>query len=329
MPKILFLLLFLLLTTPILSAENKISIEPTISHEYGSAWFTMQVTEPVRVPQNEVDFTETVGQSELRYPLDVVMGGVRLLHQSQINHSRRLSLYLHIRHNLNQPSEKMEDTDWFGSKNNSVTNLYKFSYTKSRSEISWTSAELGAELNNFKLMKKNVSYGSKVLIDYSSHEMFGVAGWQKWPNTERIEFDEFQDTEVLTYQLFSIETSVYVDFDILKLAKFKWNMQFSISPFVMTKDKDDHVLRNKNSYTDAFGFGAGFGSQFEYFMIKHFAFIADARVRYFRTKGSMDQRFYADDPGAAGDQAGLEFNDIDNVISMFTQQITLGLRWQY
>ena len=308
------------------TSSNTVTIEPILSHSFGSTWFRMQVTEPIANPEENFDFTQAVGESELEYPLDVITGGVKIgkTFNAESKHPTNIKVYLW--RNLNDPKEKMQDSDWFGAKNSNVTSLYKFSYTQSTSDIDWAGGELQIESEKHILLRKKAAFGIKLSADYSYHRMYGVKGWQKLPDIERVEFDDYQNQLVLTYKLLHIEPSIYTTLTLKQKSNFRWQASLALSPIVLAKDKDDHVLRNKNSETTAYGYGLSLNNQAEYIINKQTLLKAAFEIHYFRTEGKMNQRFYGDDPFSTdNDETGLEFKGINNVISMFTQQVSLSL----
>ena len=308
--------------------NNYFAIEPFIAHEFGSTWYRLQVTEQTE-EINELGFTESVGQSELEYPLDVMLFGIRLLKAGQFESGKAYRFFMRGWFNVTDPNSKMKDSDWFGVRDGSLTSLYKFSYTESRSELIWLGGETGIEVSNYSLFGHSVSYGFKIESDASYHKMFGVKGWQELPGTERIEFDELRNKVVLTYKLFYFEPSVYINVKLLKTQMLNWSVLFSFSPLTIAYDIDNHVLRNKKAETTAFGIGLGIVSELSYKVAKNAFLIGEYRLRYIRTEGKMDQKFYGDDPSFEGDETGLEINNIDNIIALFTNQISLGLRWYF
>lgn len=323
-----FLFSLFLASSTVAHAENDFFIEPFVAYGNGSTWYRLQVTEPLENPPAGYDVS--VGQSELEYPLDVALAGLKTGRVFATGRGKHVSVYARAWSNLSDPISKMEDTDWVGVKNNTTTSLYKFSYTQSRSEVEWVGAEVGLEMGDYRLFKRRVAYGIALQADYSSHKMFGVTGWQKLPDTSRILIDDLHNELVLTYRLFYVEPRIYTNITMVQSSNWNWHMLLSISPFVVANDHDDHVLRNKRSETWAFGGGAGLESQLEFLLNKHVSLIADVRIRYIFTKGKMNQKYYGDDPGTNDvNESGLEFHDIDNLISLFTQQVGLGLRWSF
>lgn len=215
---LLYLFSFGIFSTTVYATENTkrdqlngFSIEPVITQSYGSTWYRLQVSEPIVSqeddPLSNAGFTDTVGQSELEYPLDVLIGGIKLkkLFSQQSNHPFSLELYFWK--NVSSPDNKMKDSDWFGVKNESVTSLYKFSYTESSSRLDWAGFEINMESYKHRFFQNLVSYGIKVSGDYSYHRLYGVEGWRKYPDTAKQALYLPQNIQVLTYKLWHVEPS--------------------------------------------------------------------------------------------------------------------------
>ena len=308
-------------------ADN-IYIEPVLSQNFGSTWYRLQVATPLENVSN-TQYTNSVLESELEFPLDVGIGGIRIGKKLEQINSHGLHISLYLWKNLNQPKNKMQDSDWSGVKNSNTTALTKFSYTQSISELNWYGFELDLNINNYYVLNKPVAYGILVSADYSSHRLFGAKGWQRPSEDTRVEIDDYQDQLVLTYKLWHFQPDLYINAELMRRNKLRWHVITSFSPFVINKDKDDHVLRNKTAKTTAIGFGLGLNNRLEYLQSKNISYFFSLELRYFRTKGSMTQEYYADDPFFADDQTGLVVSDIDNVISLFTQRASISLRYQF
>ena len=321
-----FIILAIMLFAAPVKANNSLSIEPVVGHKFGSTWYRLQVFEPIVEPQENFDFTDVGIQSELEYPLDVAIAGMAISTRFKIR-GKNYFVKLRAWGNLNDPGEKMQDSDWFGAKNSNVTSLYKFSYTQSRSKLIWAGAELDIESQNHVLFNRPVIYGMRFMGDYSYHKMYDIRGWYKLPGSDKTTYESHINELVLTYKLLHLEPDFYLKLKLAETSKYSWHTTLLASPLVFAYDKDDHVLRNKNTETKAFGFSAGLLNELTINLNRDIALTAALNIHYFRTEGGMRQKFYGDDPGTEDkDETGLEFKNIDNVISMFTQEIALGIR---
>ena len=324
--------LFLFTLPGVLFASESIAadyfVEPFVAHKYGSVKYHIDIPQTVSISSNS-QITQIVAASELEYPLDVSIAGLKASVIFPFALNRELTIFANTWKNLDNPGGKMQDTDWL--LNSAQTNLEKTSYTQSTSRLQWSGVDAGLELNGFSLLEKPVSYGFALDYDYSYHNMYGITGWQKsQPGAPPLPIDTLHNTLVLTYQLWNVESSLYGKLRMYQAEKISWDLMLSVSPLVVTQDKDDHVLRYKNAQTTALGYGAGAVTTLEYHFTKNFLLNAQLSVRYFRTQGKMTQYYYKDDPSTPKiNENGLSIGDVSNVITLFTQQVLLSVRWYF
>lgn len=310
-------------------SHSEVRLEPYSFFSFGYTKYRMQVTEPIANPPPELSNATSVGQSELQYPLDMTFAGLRLEVSPDISQSH-IRFFLSSWVNLNNPASPMLDSDWFGIKQGSSTTLYKFSYTESDSKVRWYGAEAGVETGRLFLLGKPINYGVKLEIDYGYFEMFGITGWRKLPDeAQRTPVDTLRNTQVLTYKVYYLIPTIYSKFLLSQQNSLTWSVLLGLSPFSIAIDEDDHVIRNKEAKTTAYGLGAEFTNTLTYQFSDSLAAELGLRIRYVRNSGKMSQYYYGDDPGTDEDETGKSFNDIENVLSLFTQEIYLGVSWQF
>lgn len=316
------LILTILPVTNVL-ASAQWSVQPLLTQSLGSNWYTLQVVEPVKDAPESLGYTEIIGRSELEYPLDVGMLGLELAYTIEAGSQA----YLRLFKNLNQPGAPMLDSDWIGTGSNGQALLYKFSYTESRSQVDWLAAESGLQSRQLKLFGRSFRLGVQLRVEYSWHQLYGVTGWQKFPDSNRVEFSAYQNEKVLTYQLWLFDSSVFLSFPVLSNEKIEIESRLFLSPLVYALDLDDHVLRRKTSQTQALGGGLRWVNYLQWRLSKSQSLYLHAGLRFVYTAGEMKQRFYGDDPGTPENDTGEAYNGIDASIALFTQE--LGMGWQY
>lgn len=305
------------------------TLEPYMLHGYGSTLFRFEFTEPVTPgdPNPPPDNTDRLAQSELEYPLDVFVAGLRFKHGFRMEGERSVGLILNAWTSISAPEGKMQDSDWFGIKSSSVgtteTSLFKFSYTQSRAELHWFGGEAGLDFGYFHLLDKPIRYGLLVHADWFSYRMFGAEGWQRLPDQPAQAVDFAPDSLVLTYKLVRIMPRLFADMTLIDHGAFAWNAALSAAPAFAT-DHDDHVLRKKQSDSFAAGFELGILTELHFRLSDHFGLSAAADLRYLRTKGELDQKFYGDDPGTPNDETGLGFKNLVTRIIGFGGGLSLG-----
>ncbi len=307
------------------------TVEPILTTNYGSTLFRMEMNFPTTgidsgLPAN----SGLIGRSELEYPLDVFLTGLRLRREFQAGENMTLGGTLAAWTNLSQPESKMMDSDWFGIQSSSGTTtstvLFKFSYTESRAELRWFGGEAGIDMGRYSLFGKAVRYGLAVRYDRFTLKMFGVQGWQRQPGDSSILVDDYQDQLVLTYALTRIVPRLFSEVQLEGNGRVSWKATFSGSPASMAFDHDDHVLRKKMADTFAFGFGLGASTEVCFHLARHVDLSTTADLFYLRTKGNMDQYYYGDDPFTSVDETGLRYDNVENRIIGLAGGLSLGMR---
>ena len=308
------------------------SLEPFFGRGYGSTLFRMELTFPL------TDFTgepidenvKGLGQSELEYPLDAFLAGVRYRYEFSPAAERYWGLNLGVWTNFTQPGGRMEDSDWFGQRassgSSSSSYLYKFSYTRSRAEVRWYGGEAGADFGNYQVLSKTVRYGLSLRTEHLAYRMFGIQGWQRLPGGPANTVDSHRDELVLVYRLLRVMPRLTAEMLLAGGRAFSWKAAASGAP-ALAMDYDDHVLRRKDSETLAFGFEAGISSALRWRLSGRTSLAASADLAWFRTKGEMDQHFYGDDPFTSDDETGLSIRNVENRIIGLGGRLSLGFRY--
>jgi hypothetical protein len=235
--------------------------------------------------------------------------------------------------NVSEPSGKMKDTDWFGARvssgNTTASSLYKFSYTESTAEPRWYGGEAGWDIGPFFLLGKQARYGLSVRAERFTYRMTGVEGWQRVPGSPQFRVDTLSGQPVLTYELTRVMPRFFADFRLAEGRAAAWSAMFFTGP-AFAWDHDDHVLRNKYSDTYAFGFEAGVHSELSFRLSDRSRLVAAAELAYLRTKGTMDQHFYGDDPGTPDeDETGTDYKNVVNRIIGLGGSVSAGYRFLF
>lgn len=297
------------------------TVEPFLQRGYGSTWYRLKLTERSDSP-DDTGMIEL--QSELEYPLDVFSGGFRVRHEWGGAEGKQRAVHASAWGNFNDPSSKMEDSDWIGNGGP----LYKISYTRSRTELRGFGGEAGMDLAGRPFLGKPIRYGLALRAEYFSFEMFGAEGWQSKPGSEPVLVDESPGRLVLTYELFRVMPRLYADIALARGSKASWNAVVSAAP-AFAKDYDDHVLRRKESETQAYGFELGLRTGVALRISSALSLTADADLAWMWSKGEMDQRFYGDDPFTPDDESGVSINGVETRIQGHGGGASVGMRFHY
>lgn len=297
------------------------TVEPFLQRGYGSTWYRLELTER----GNSLD---TMGrmeiQSELEYPLDVFSGGFRARHEWGGAEGKQRAMHASAWGNFTDPTSKMKDSDWIGNGGP----LYKISYTRSRTELRGFGGEAGMDLAGRPFLGKPIRYGLALRAEYFSFEMFGAEGWQRIPGPEPVFVEESPGSLVLTYELLRVMPRLYADMTLARGSKTSWNAVVSAGP-AFAKDHDDHVLRLKESETQAYGFELGLRTGVALRISSVLSLTADADLAWMWSKGDMDQRWYGDDPFTPKDETGVSIRDVETHIQGLGGGASVGMRFHY
>ena len=111
-------------------------------------------------------------------------------------------------------------------------------------------------------------------------------------------------------------------------------MQLAVSPIVSADDRDDHILRNKETEGDGRGTLVAAGVNAKWTVASGegspvWSFRLGAECMRVDTNGEQTQYFYGDDPSLEGDETGLRLDGIDLEINSRQYRVILqfGLRF--
>ncbi len=309
-------------------------MEPFIQKGFGSTLYRLEITFPLTgiadsIPEN----TKGLGQSELEFPLNPMLAGLRYRRENISYGALNLGFAFSAWANISMPGDKMMDTDWFGARSTSgITTssvLIKFSQTQSRAELAWYGTEAGVDFGDFTLFSKAARYGLVVRMEHFGYRLYGVEGWQKVPGEIAVTLDTLQEREVLTYRLLRIMPRMYLELRLMESRLLVWNAFFSGAP-AFAMDHDDHLLRKKESDTFSFGFEGGASSELSIHLSEHYQAVATGEFAYLRSKGKMDQRFYGDDPFTPNiDESGILIKDVVTRIIGMSGCVSAGVRYLF
>ena len=183
-----FLSIFIVICFPftLISSQKRISISinPNIAKIFGSTKYHISFI------QNVSD-TNIFGESELEFPLDVLMPGINAGVNAKLWEKASLSLNLNIHKNIGNPNNTMRDSDWFTYPYPGGEKI-EWSYTESRANI--IAEIIGAEQSLKFFISQNTQASIILGYRYSnfSYDLFGVSGWQLDSTGHRVYFDEYQ-----------------------------------------------------------------------------------------------------------------------------------------
>lgn len=269
-------------------------------------------------------------ESELEFPLDVFLVGAEMRIKGKLKTGELWSVNLGASRSVNDPSGYVKDSDWIGLPEYKLRE--KISFTESDAELK---ALLVYVEGRFGLVTKP-NFVLELLGGYEfrdfSFEVFGIRGWQ-WFGKDTVYFDTLQETNVgdydVTYHILYGGIGAY--FKILP--RLSLEAKGSLSPRVIAKDHDDHILRNKTGDGDCSGKAFKLGTNLRWII-----FETPNKSNWFLglgfdfmkidTKGTQKQYWYGDDPASPDeDDTGMRVTGIREKIK--SNQITIQAQIGY
>lgn len=225
--------------------------------------------------------------------------------------------------NLIDPVSKMIDSDWIGIPAWKYRDL--FSYTESRAELTGIIYGLGLSLNLSRSRDSRFDLQSGMVGTFFEYSMFGLTGWQD-DGTTLARFDGNDSVKVLYYRVRWYGAFLGAEWQLIMPFGSDLQLGFRFYPWVHARDFDDHPLRNKKSFTKAYGVGVDGTAQLNVRVDKSVYFIVGCVFSWWRAEGDQNQIFYGDDPGTTDDETGLEFEGIHNVLQLIRFSTTIGIQ---
>lgn len=328
------LLCFALLFFPlsIAQASIRLSLEPDIRKLFGHTTYHISFAGIDKF--NRVVY----GDSELEFPLDVWVAEAKGTLGFDVFKNREIFISGNLRCFLSDPGNKMKDSDW---KTIPSIGLYDFmfSYSESEAEMNGTDFDIAGGIV---FLKKSygdlfVSLGGKIgyrrqRFDY---DIIGIAYlWKDKESGPVSSYDLYEDQKVLEYEITYRIPYLGLDAEVELPVRLRIAADLAFSPLVKAKDRDDHLLRNKEATSECGGVAFLFGVKSYYVLFKsklidEFFLSLGSDFMYIYTIGEQDQHFYGDDPGTSDDETGIKIEGISNRIfsSQFGVMFSVGARF--
>ncbi len=312
MRRVLFLT-FLLILIPGQVFSIDIELEGNVRRSFGSSKYTIKfnIAEDVK------------GTSELEFPMDGYLCGVRLSLGTDLPRNHDIRFYLDGTMSMTDPKNPMTDID-------RVRLAFK------DIQLTWSSTESEAKAKGYDIdVGVAAALISKVTDEYAawfrlgfgyryrkvSHEIYGVDGWQLDENLERVYFNVLADTCVLEYEVELRAPYFFFDFQATNRNRLAFIGQAGYAPNAIVEDYDDHILRMKRMTGNCKGYAILGEASIRYFFEEQNdrprMFVSvKADVLYSSANGYQKQVWYGDEPGTEEDETGMVIDRIpDGIVS--------------
>lgn len=217
---------------PVTTKETAIKSTISIGTEILDGDTTYQIGYPVTM--DGVTYEGYFPFSELKWPLDVVMGRI----EGSATFKGNLKMNAMVKKNLSDPDSNMEDSDWITESNPGQLDIYSESYISDFNAIifdidieyafaRWEGVSLYAGLG---YQYQKFEFKGNLIDQYSPSGLQG--------------YDYTGDGGVgIGYEIFYHIPYLSLGTDIELDDKFSMTASFAFSPYVKAEDEDDHYLR--------------------------------------------------------------------------------------
>ncbi len=329
--KTVLILLFALLAMPLEGARKKEVIKSRDIRNWKRLYFHYGQTQGYNSYEISGGLSETSSfRSKLEYPHNNSFYGFtfewRRMHDIKRDLYFTGSLYL----NGNYPTDPMLDSDWLTDP--PYYDDYLFSYTESDAELNMVETDIlfGMELYRYRDL---MIFGTGGFLLYSyDYDMYSLDGWQHdvlWGSGYQDSFSVYQDTLVLTYDVEYYGLYAGSRAEFTPGGVFTLGGDVRLSPLMLVTDLDDHVLRNKEAYSDIKG-GLYLAGSLDLRLetptdLLSVFFHARVFGESFSYQGYQSQSWYGDDPASDYDDTGNITHGIPNTIKYNRTGFSIGL----
>ncbi|MFQ5499777.1 MAG: hypothetical protein ACE5FH_08895 [Candidatus Zixiibacteriota bacterium] len=308
-------------------------LAPYLSQMSGHTSYEMDI----RLSDEDVDGDGILDQqrirSKLRFPLGAPTAGISLQMRTPPDARRWWAADLSLLTNLQDPSRRMEDHDWYA-----VGMLFneKTGFTESKAELDMTYVNGNFRFDLFHVEKLDVGILASFTYQKITQRIIGFRGWYLVFNGATGQFEQ----ESASGNLPAIDYWVrYVTPQLGGYGRLMLGSRSSIEMFftagmVFASDFDDHLLRGKRSDADGTGPGISLGMNGRFPIdgladqLRPFVELFGS-YRYLGASGDQTQTWYRDEkfgpnPGDVVTQ-GTSFSSIPHDFT--SSQLVVGLRF--
>jgi outer membrane protease len=306
------LLLTLFTVTSLHGAELKLS--PIAKYVSGETKYVMELLFSNPLPGEPAGV-----KSELIFPIDGVAAGAALSLESREPYRWKLGLTALI--NLNDPSEKMTDDDYFYSELSGEFNNH-WSSTESDDKHSLVELHLSGE--TLLLRGEKLAWSAMVDVGYmkSTHEIIGYSGWQIGGGIVQL----ISGTEpAIDYWVRYITPWAGTSLRATE-GSFEAGVAL-LGGLAFAADEDDHLLRGKIADADGSGFGieTRFTLGYNPKTMPRLSLRGTVASKYIEVDGSQTQRWYEDETiGGQTTPAGTVISSLPHDFRLSTFSVSIA-----
>ena len=262
------------------------------------------------------------GHSVLAYPIDGKYIEVTGIVTPGFTKKSNLVFELACGKTITTPKEAMVDSDYIYI---SYFAPPTWVYSATKSDVKYSDYDLSFMAGFHMLLNKQLKM-TPVVGYQSSHKGFdviGLSGWWEYYYMDKIviESEDYAGMKVATYEVDFQQISTGLILETLPNKGLSFYFKGLYYPYVKAKDHDDHILRLKESNTEASGKGYLIDGRIK---IQAHKFSSGSELSWgggysllrITATGHQIQRYYADSPDFTYDETGIESDPIDNTLKL-------------
>ncbi len=316
----------LLLLPALVSSPLHVDAHAELGSWFGDTLYAFEA----ELESGDPDVGRVTGGSKLEWPIDFVLAGAAFGVSEESAEGRPWRVGVSILTDLGDARGTMRDSDYIEVPLRHVPRT-KFSYTESDTESSALVADLELRVALPREGEPDPDVRIEAVGGYR-HEHFvldayGADGWQLT--------DSGRFSVGLPYSIHALRYTVDRGLPNLGVAAEKRDAEGFVMRGdarllgVISRDVDDHVLRNKRAHIDTFGLGLLLSGEPALEVSRpgdavHLTLGLPIEVEWVHGWGTISQKFYDDDPSSEGDETRVDVPDTDVEISSL--RLELGVR---
>ncbi|MFP4522651.1 MAG: hypothetical protein ACLFQK_10945 [Fibrobacterota bacterium] len=248
-------------------------------------------------------------RSKLVYPLDYYFAGLKIT--SGKDSGRGLLFSLTAGGSFDDPEEEMTDDDWIGYKpSDSYLVWQKIQSTESESEFKMFSVSAETSLRGVTFLGFPVLAGLSFDFNAMWWDIYGFKGYAYDEMGNEVFGYMSSSKNVLDYNISIFRSLFFFEWTLLDEGKVFFDLEGGIVPFSAAVDRDDHILRKKESEVLSTGWGWKAGGALTVEVLPKWSLGGSVEMERLFLSGDMTQTYYGDDPGFTGDETGTVYGGI-------------------
>ncbi len=274
------------------------------------------------------------GHSILAFPTDGYKMEIAGFVNARITKKDRMLFELAFGKTITTPKEAMVDSDYIYI-SYFAPPIWVYSATKSNVKCANYDLRFtaGYPLWINKQIKITPTVGFQTT--HYDYDVIGISGWYEYYYGYKIsvESEDYEGVKVLKYKADYNQLLAGLIFETVPNNGLVLYLKGYYLPYVKAKDFDDHILRLKQSTTDATGSGYLVEGKIK---IQAHIFSSGSKLNFgggysllrIKAAGSQIQKYYDDSPDFSYDETGMESEPINNTLKLWQDNVLVFIECQ-